>query len=183
MAATAQDASAPLRGPEKKDEDRDEEGAALARPKILRERRPRSAHLIMSGRCRCASEVVCAAWPPPRPFGARQAAQRHCPQSAASVITSSRSPCTQRWSTRRSTVSRRGPSYRRLACSTTASLMPGGVSRCLLTLHASHNNTVRCVNRLMNRPLLCTYSLYLRLDSLRPHKMKLAARPCTKAWG
>ncbi len=39
MAATAQDASAPLRGPEKKDEDRDEEGAALERPEILRERR------------------------------------------------------------------------------------------------------------------------------------------------
>ena len=40
MAATAQDASAPLRGPEKKDEDRDEEGATLRRPKILRECSP-----------------------------------------------------------------------------------------------------------------------------------------------
>ena len=35
MASTAQDASAPLRGPEKKDEDRDEDGE-LALRKLLR---------------------------------------------------------------------------------------------------------------------------------------------------
>ncbi len=45
MAATAQDASAPLRGPEKKDEDRDEEGGPTLRSEILREHRARSARL------------------------------------------------------------------------------------------------------------------------------------------
>ena len=43
MAATAQDASAPLRGPEKKDEDRDEEGGAPFLSEILREHHSRSS--------------------------------------------------------------------------------------------------------------------------------------------
>ena len=45
MAATAQDASAPLRGPEKKDEDRDEEGGAILHSEIPREHCWRSAPL------------------------------------------------------------------------------------------------------------------------------------------
>ena len=57
MAATAQDASAPLRGPEKKDEDRDEEGRAAPRSKILHEHRPRSARLPLVGSCRLVSHA------------------------------------------------------------------------------------------------------------------------------
>ena len=82
MAATAQDASAPLRGPEKKDEDRDEEGAASARSEILRECCARSGLLAMPNRRSYASHAILDARPTPL-FPARRPCRAGPPHSTS----------------------------------------------------------------------------------------------------